>query len=456
MEIEISNGILKNIATPTFPINISSSTNKIFIKYIDNKIRKNHIDIIFNLCKNSNFKNKESLLYQTLIFHDLILYNCGNDNIIKDIDLMILTTFFISIKAICTQISLITIEQLKKLNNKFSHYKNEEIVQMEILCLKILKYKINVLTCYDCLKIIMLKHQVNDDFSETAKDLLHTIIFGDIKDYIFKLPYNLALEVFEKVKLNFNQKPNIKYLDNENKKKQKSIINEKNNILKSYILQSQKMNYNENPSEEFSTSQNSSVNSSINFKKNIIRLNNNKSNLENVNFKKMILGEPFINEYEKKNEFQKKNELNNSKNINDKIRKFVEMKKNNFDENKKSNIVEIKKNKFEENKKSNIVEIKTINSVDIKKLNLFDKKNNLIDIKKLHLFDNKKYNINENIKKDNKNENKKLEEHNDNHLNIDFLGKNQLNIDFKSLALISKRLKLSSLKQKPLPNSFMG
>ena len=172
MELDLSKEIIRNLANPTFPKNISSSTNKVFIKYSDNQIRRYNLDIIYNLCKNSNLKNKESLLYQTLIFHDLILYNCGNDNIIKDIDLMILTTFFISIKAICTQISLITIEQLKKLNNKFSHYKNEEIVQMEILCLKILKYKINVLTCYDCLKIIMLKHQVNDDFSETAKNYM--------------------------------------------------------------------------------------------------------------------------------------------------------------------------------------------------------------------------------------------------------------------------------------------
>ena len=185
MEIEISNGILKNLGTPTFPINISSSTNKIFIKYSDNQRRRNNIDLIYNLCKNSNFKNKESLLYQTLIFHDIILYNCGNNNIIKDIDLMILTIFFISIKSIGRQITMITIEELKKLNsNKYSRYKNEEIVEMEILCLKLLKYNINIITCYDCLKIIMLNNSVNDDFSESAKDLLQKTIFGDIKDYI--------------------------------------------------------------------------------------------------------------------------------------------------------------------------------------------------------------------------------------------------------------------------------
>ena len=427
MEIEISNGILKNLGKPTFPINISSSTNKIFIKYSDNELRKSHIDIIFNLCKNSNFKNKESLLYQTLIFHDLILYNCGNDDIIKDINLMILTTFFISIKAIGTQITLITIEQLKKLNNKFSHYKNEQIVQMEILCLKILKYNINVLTCYDCLKIILLNHQVNDDFSETAKDLLHTIIFGDIKDYIFKLPYNLALEVFEKVKFKFNQKQNIKYLDNDNLIKQKNNVlnsNEKKNILKSYILQTQKSNYNEILNDEFSTSQNSiSVNNSINLQKTISDLNN-KSTIENINSKTMILGDAYIYEFKKKKESTKNNELNYSKKIEDKKRKFVDFKKKILDENKKGNFIEIKK------------------------LNIFDKNSNL--------FDNKKNNINDNIKMNNIIENKKIEEQNENHKNIDFLGKNQLNIDFKSLALIGKRLKFSSLKQKPLPNSFMG
>ena len=435
MEIKISNGILKNLGTPTFPINISSSTNKIFIKYTDNNLRKNHIDIIFNLCKNSNFKNKESLLYQTLIFHDLILYNCGNDEIIKDINLMILTTFFISIKAIGTQITLITIEQLKKLNNKFSHYTNEQIVQMEILCLKILKYNINILTCYDCLKIILLNHQVNDDFSETAKDLLHSIIFGDIKDYIFKLPYNLAIEVFEKVKFKFNQKQNIKSLNNDNISKLKNNIlksNDNKKILKSYNLHSQKINDNEIPNDKISNCQNSiSINHRINFQKKICLLNN-KSNIENVNSKTITYGDAYIYKLRQKNEIDKNNDLHHSKNIEDKKRKFVEFKIRNSDENRKSNYVEIKKN------------------------NLFDKKFNLVDNKKYNLFDYKNNNINDNIKMNNKSENKTLEEQNENHKNIDFLGKNQLNIDFKSLALISKRLKLSSLKQKPLPNSFMG
>ena len=329
MEIQLSSSIIKNLGKPTFPINISSSTNKIFIKYSESKIRKNHIDIIYNLCKNSNFKNKESLLYQTLIFHDLILYNCGNEDIIKDINLMILTSFFISVKSIGRQINLITIEQLKKLNNEFLKYKNEQIVNMEILCIKLLKYNINVLTCYDCLKIILLNHFVDDNFSENAKDLLQTIIFGDIKEYIFKLPYKLALEVFEKIKIKFkNLKSNNKILEN-NIKNNISLLgsNGKTNVLKTYLRYSQKNNFNYNDNDEislinsndFSTNQtltslhsNQKLLNNNNIKKNNVQLNVRKSNTLN-----RMLMETCVYEFKQKNELDKKIEekSNNNNNI---------------------------------------------------------------------------------------------------------------------------------------------
>ena len=382
MEIQLSSSIIKNLGKPTFPINISSSTNKIFIKYSESKIRRNHIDIIYNLCKNSNFKNKESLLYQTLIFHDLILYNCGNEDIIKDINLMILTSFFISVKSIGRQINLITIEQLKKLNNEFLKYKNEQIVNMEILCIKLLKYNINVLTCYDCLKIILLNHFVDDNFSENAKDLLQTIIFGDIKEYIFKLPYKLALEVFEKIKIKFkNLKSNNKILEN-NIKNNISLLgsNGKTNVLKTYLRYSQKNNFNYNDNDEislinsndFSTNQtltslhsNQKLLNNNNIKKNNVQLNVRKSNTLN-----RMLMETCVYEFKQKNELDKKTEEKSNNN-------------NNISENK-----------------------------------------SLIE--------------------------------NNNYCNIDSIGKGQLNLDFKYLSIISKKLKLSSLKKKPETNSFMG
>ena len=385
MEIKISNGILKNLGTPTFPINISSSTNKIFIKYSDNQRRRNNIDLIYNLCKNSNFKNKESLLYQTLIFHDIILYNCGNNNIIKDIDLMILTIFFISIKSIGRQITMITIEELKKLNsNKYSHYKNEEIVEMEILCLKLLKYNINIITCYDCLKIIMLNNSVNDDFSESAKDLLQKTIFGDIKDYIFKLPYNLALEVFEKTKMKIKPKLKNKILYTEKKENKNSILysNDKTKLLKSYLLHSQKKLLNNNykfislmNSSDFSTIQNSSsINSISIYQKKINNIiNSPKSSNKKINTSKSIIIGKQMQVLENK---KKENHSNSTKNI---------------------------KNVYFQNK-----------------------------------------NLNE------KNEKK------ENTINVDSLGKGQFNLDFKSLALISKRFKINTLKKTSDPNTFIG
>ena len=52
-------------------------------------------------------------------------------------------------------------------------------------------------------------------------------------------------------------------------------------------------------------------------------------------------------------------------------------------------------------------------------------------------------------------ENKSLIENN-NYYNLDSIGKGQLNLDFKYLSIISKKLKLNSLKKKPETNSFMG
>ena len=165
---------------------------------------------------------------------------------------------------------------------------------MEILCLKLLKYNINIITCYDCLKIIMLNNSVNDDFSESAKDLLQKTIFGDIKDYIFKLPYNLALEVFEKTKMKIKPKLKNKILYTEKKENKNSILysNDKTKLLKSYLLHSQKKLLNNNykfislmNSSDFSTIQNSSsINSISVYQKKINSITNSpKSGNKKIN-----------------------------------------------------------------------------------------------------------------------------------------------------------------------------
>jgi hypothetical protein len=361
MELDLSKEIIRNLANPTFPKNISSSTNKVFIKYSDNQIRRYNLDIIYNLCKNSNLKNKESLLYQTLIFHDLILYNCGNKDIIKDINLMILTAFYLSVKCIGIQFTMINIEQLKKLiPNKFSQYKNNEIIEMEILCLKLLKYNVNIITCYDCLKIILLNYSVNDDFSEKAKDLLQKIIFGDIKEYIFKLPYKLAFEIYEKVKFKLKEKTNIKVLNTEKRIKNNISIFSKSkiNTLSSYNLKIQNKNIVNNnkginsvsPSQ-FSINQNSSfISSNTKYEK---KINNILSNC-NTNIKKIYSSKSSLIE-KPKNEIKNKIEIN-------KKRVLKEINNNNY-----KNIIENKKSDEDNNKYCNTI---TINSLDKGHFNL--------------------------------------------------------------------------------------
>ena len=351
MELDLSKGIIRNLANPTFPKNISSSTNKVFIKYSDNQIRRYNIDLIYNLCKNSNLKNKESLLYQTLIFHDIILYNCGNKDVIKDINLMILTVFYLSVKCIGTQYTMINIEQLKKLlPNRFSHYKNQEILEMEILCLKLLRYNINIITCYDCLKIILLNYSVNDDFSEKAKDLLQKIIFGDIKEYIFKLPYKLAFEIYEKVKFKLKEKTNIKVLNTEKRLKNNISIFSKSkiNTLSSYNLNIQNKNIMNNNKGinsvspiEFSINQNSSFTSSnTKYEKKInnILSNFNPNNKKIYSSKSSLIEKP-KNEIEDKIEINKKRVLKEINNNNYKY--IIENKKSDEDNNKYCNTITI-------------------------------------------------------------------------------------------------------------------
>ena len=75
------------------------------------------------------------------------------------------------------------------------------------------------------------------------------------------------------------------------------------------------------------------------------------------------------------------------------------------------------------------------------------------EFKQKNELDKKKEEKNNN--NNNISENKSLIENN-NYYNLDSIGKGQLNLDFKYLSIISKKLKLNSLKKKPETNSFMG
>ena len=190
--------ILKSLNKPIYPLSISLKTHKIFLKYSNPRYRKYSLDLIKTLCQKIQFPNSESIFYQTLLYYDIILFNCGNDIIINNLDLLILNCFYISIKSLNDQYGIPSLKKLKLLiKDKFLIYRDYEIVSIEIECLKLLNYNINYMNVYDFLKFFISE---NNKILEISKSYLQNIIYGDIKFYIFKTPYELALEIFNKSK----------------------------------------------------------------------------------------------------------------------------------------------------------------------------------------------------------------------------------------------------------------
>ena len=111
--MEIKNKIIKNQTKLLFPSCISSKTHKIFLKYTNNSYRKYCLDIIRNLSQKLENENSHSIFFQTIIFQDMVLYNCGNEIIIKNLDLLILCCFYIALKSLNEQYTIPPLKTLK-------------------------------------------------------------------------------------------------------------------------------------------------------------------------------------------------------------------------------------------------------------------------------------------------------------------------------------------------------
>jgi hypothetical protein len=207
--MEIASEIINNLNKPIFHTCISSKTHKIFIKYTNLKFRQYSLSIIKNLCQKSPYNNKNSIFYQTLLFHDIVLYNCGNEILISNFDLLIFSCFTIAIKSLCEQYHILKINDLKNIyREKFYLYKNDEIISNEIMCLKLLDYNINYMSSYDYLEYFIKDNNNNNNkvLFEYAKNELEHLINGNIKYYVFKSPYTIANEILNKTKEKFKIK----------------------------------------------------------------------------------------------------------------------------------------------------------------------------------------------------------------------------------------------------------
>ena len=207
-EEQIIKKMISKFDKPFFPPSISTKSHLIFLKYTSPKYRTYIINQYKFLCnKLHNNANKYEIFYLSLLFNDLILYNCENEPIITNISLLVFCCFYLSVKFRLNQYEVMPIKSLKKFNpEKFNDYSNEEIQYVETLCLKLLNYKLNYMTSYDFLLLLIYNYNPKKKVIEFSMDILNKIISGDIKEYIFKSPLKIAYEAIsfakEKIKEN--------------------------------------------------------------------------------------------------------------------------------------------------------------------------------------------------------------------------------------------------------------
>ena len=210
-EEHIIKKIISKFDKPFFPPSISTKSHLIFLKYTSPKYRSYIINQYKLLCnKLHNNVNKYEIFYLSLLFNDLILYNCENEPIITNISLLVFCCFYLSVKFRLNQYEIMSINSLKKFNpEKFKDYSNEEIQYVETLCLKLLNYKLNYTTSYDFLILLVYSYNLNKKIINNSMEELNKIITGDIKEYIFKSPLKIAYEALSYAKEKYNIKESI-------------------------------------------------------------------------------------------------------------------------------------------------------------------------------------------------------------------------------------------------------
>jgi hypothetical protein len=195
--------ILNSLNDPLILNEPISDLHKIFVKYTSHPYFKYSFDLLETLCNKTNYDNKKRLLHMSLTYLTKILFNSGNTIYISNFDTMILCCFNLGIKTIENQKCIPCLNKLKKIyKEKYINYQKEEIVKVELICIKLLNYKINILTVYDCLYYLLNK---NKYLLELATKELENQLMNKIKENIYKKPLDLANEIIFNLK-NKNEK----------------------------------------------------------------------------------------------------------------------------------------------------------------------------------------------------------------------------------------------------------
>ena len=196
--------IIKTLNIPLFKEKPLFTQHKIFIKYTSQPYYKYAFDLLKTLCYKTNYENKKRLLHISFIYLTFILYKCGNIPYLSNFDLLIFCCFILAVKALVKQNIIPGLSRLKKIYEKYINYKNDEIVNGEIICIKLLGYKINILTVYDCLYYLLYN---NKEMLDSAVQKFENEKLFNIKEYMNINPMDIAKEIIN----NLNMKTKYKF-----------------------------------------------------------------------------------------------------------------------------------------------------------------------------------------------------------------------------------------------------
>ncbi len=241
--------IIKHKNKPLFKEKISIENHKIFYKYTSSNYYKYIYDLLDTLCKKCPYDNKTSIFHMSLYFILRILYKCENNPYLTNLDLIALNCFVLGVKSIIKQKDYPSISRVKKIyEEKYNNYKNEEIYEGEIICLKLLNYNINIITAYDY--VIYL---TNNDLKLRELSIINLNFFmiNNLRQFIYKSSFDIAKECIKTIK--------EKMIIKEPKIIKKKIISislssygfNNNPIMKKYSSTDKIINSNNNSSDEY-------------------------------------------------------------------------------------------------------------------------------------------------------------------------------------------------------------
>ena len=200
MEEYDSKDIIEKLNKPIFSKIIRPNKHLIFVKYSNQRYYKYIFELLDSLVQKSLFCQKRKIFHTSLYYLLKILHNCGNVPYCSNLDLIILSCFFLGIKTVENQKKMINITKLKNIYpEKYSSYENAEIKDCEMTCIYLLKYDINFLTVYDCICFLLEncdENKKNEIITEFEKKILN----NGVNFYIYENPLTLAQGVINEIK----------------------------------------------------------------------------------------------------------------------------------------------------------------------------------------------------------------------------------------------------------------